>query len=515
MTASLQGLRRALERRMSTSDSEQGVALLSVILFMIMLSGMSLVLLGIILGQIGPGYVAQKGTQTVYAAQGGLQSGLAAMRAATKVVTGGEVVGDISKLPCEVKAQLDGTADSPTYRVEINYYLDDPTGRSESWLDSLSNKLSCTTGSGVSTQPNFAYLVSSGSDASAAGRDPDEGNRSVAAIYKFKVTNVNIAGGRIFDFDMNRCFQAQNTTAGSEIRFVTNCSSNDDRQLWVYDTDWHIKLASSIVNAGDVGLCISSEGSGDDAELRECDSGDYRQLWNWMGDSSWHGRNSANNGNSKCLHRDGNDLEVSNSCTTLSPEPAAGAGAASYATHQVVNYQEFGRCLDVTDTDINKNFMISYPCKQDPSGANSFLWNHKWFYSEPDVDGGQTTLHDQQIRVYHNNQTNAANTYCLRTPNESGSSKYPVFTRCTNGGDNIEWTRVYNTGTYANSYLFIDTYGRCLAADENDKYNSNWSRITVESCNGSELQKWNAPASYNAAEFGGFKEMAEYQDLSP
>jgi Tfp pilus assembly protein PilX len=89
---------------------EGGIALMSVMLFMILLTGMSLVLLSVILGQIGPAYVAQKSTNTVYAAQAGLQSALGVMRSATGPLVAGEAFGDPHQLPCAFSGELDGSS---------------------------------------------------------------------------------------------------------------------------------------------------------------------------------------------------------------------------------------------------------------------------------------------------------------------------------------------------------------------------------------------------------------------
>lgn len=536
MTMSIMKLRKALRNPRSDEAGEQGVAMVSVVLFMIMLSGMSLVLLGVILGQLGPGYAAQKGTKTVYSAQAGLQTSLNAIRAATKTVAG-KTVGDLTKLPCKIKANIEGGTGSVGYTTQVNYYLEDPTGRSEAWLNSSTNKLACSSNNYTgATQPKYAYIVSSGYGESAAGRDANESNRSVAAVYKFQISNVNIPGGRMFTYDRGHCMQADSTTAGSKIKFLpaSSCATNNDRQLWAYGTDWKIKLASSIINAGDIGLCVTAR-AGDNsnfATLETCvtspTASHAKQLWSWNGDSGWSGQNPTNDGVSGCLTRA--DVKVGSQtssyllattpCATFAPDPAVGAGAASFDTKQIVNYKEFGRCLDVTDKDINKSFMITYPCKQDPSGKNAFDWNHKWTYQEPDIAGGQTVRTDQNIKVSLSDTATASNTYCLTTPTTQSGSKYPTFRLCSEGGDRQKWTRVHKRpGDYGGSYLFIDTFGRCLAADASDKMvnssgaRTDWSKITVTTCNGGLEQKWNAPAVENSAEFGGFKETDGYKEL--
>jgi hypothetical protein len=521
-TFGIQSLHRAIIRRVSAQPREEGMALMSALLFMILLSGLSLVLLSVILGQIGPAYFAQKGTKTVYAAQAGLQSALGTLRSAATVNGVGEVVGDISKLPCAIEGNVDGADTSVKYTVEVRYYLLDPTGRNETWLNA--QKLSCAPGAGVSVQPNYSYVVSRGSATSDPGLDDGTGNRAVAAVYEFKVTNENIPGGHIYDFNRSNCIEAIPSGAGGvvqvgdRVRFVAASSCNDtkDMQKWIYDVDYQIKLA--ITTADDAaGLCITGPTSGtatQDVRLQVCrtDATRFNQLWSWEGSHTWWGQNNPiSSGRSNWCMTKGTDLTngayrlqvKSGGCTTFAPNPAAGAGAASYGTKQVVNYTEFGRCLDVTGGVINSTYMINYPCKQDPTGTGSQLnWNHKWFYLEP--ADGQTSRMNQEIYVYVENQTNQKR--CLQTP--TGTSKYPVFRVCNNS--NVQkWDRIENTGEYAGSYLFLDDQNRCLTADQNDRHDNVWSKITVATCNGSELQKWNAPASYNSATFGGFKELGE------
>ncbi len=90
---------------------------------------------------------------------------------------------------------------------------------------------------------------------------------------------------------------------------------------------------------------------------------------------------------------------------------AVGKGNASFATKQVVNQTYFGRCLDVTNANINYSYMITYPCKQDPSGAGAFDWNHKWTYSEPPEGSNSIAT---QISV------NNGSKYCLITSGTVG-----------------------------------------------------------------------------------------------
>lgn len=514
----------AMARRLSPKErrdaarGEDGIALVSTVFFMVMLAGLSFVLLGVILGQMGPAYMAQKSTRTVYAAQAGLQSALGTVRAASKLDTTGTRVGDRTKLSCGYAGSVDGAGTEARYTVSIRYYMDDPTSRSDAWLES--NKMNCSS-SGVATQPNYAYVLSRGAEDSAEGRAVDEGNRALSATYKFKVTNVNIPGGRIFNFDKTRCLQARTSggavVAGVEIEFVTGCTSNDERQLWIYDANYQIVLANSTL-AG-TKLCVTSKttGSGSSAApsngratLQACratsDSTRFSQLFSWEGAHSWKvSLNPVTAGPSAtCLRNTSNYLETG-ACTTFAPAPSVGAGAASYGTSQIVNYLEFGRCLDVTGEQIGSSYMISYPCKQDPSGTGAFLlWNHKWFYTEA---SGSATSTVGQIYVRQNNDPNRQ--YCLQSPAVGDASKYPTFVACSGNNARQQWKRIKDTGDYNSSYVFMDNANRCIQADSSDRHDGIWSKIIVTACDGGLDQKWNAPSVSYDSTFGGFKELGE------
>jgi len=498
-------------------QDERGVALISAIMFMVLLTGVSLVLLGVILGQIAPAYVAQTSSRTVYAAQAGLQAGLGVLRSNTTTISS-VTFGDRTKLTCGFTGNADGVSSEVSYRVEVLYFTVDPTGKDRAWH--LSNDMvagnsapTCATLPG-SEQPKWAVVTSYGEVAGEPGDDPASGNRAISAIYQFKVKTVNIPGGRINDAALTECMQAVTATVGSDIKFVplTSCTAaNDDRNLWIYDTTYQIKLASTTAT-GMTQLCVTgnptSGGNAVNAKLAVCkapsDASRWNQLWSWTGDQTWRGVTNSLAPSNSCLLTSGSTpdkfLRVDDACGTgFSPTPALGAGAASYGTKQIVNYQEFGRCMDVTNEQIGYSHMIIYPCKQDPGGTGSELrWNHKWYYTEPATE--VASVGNQQIHVFDA----GGNKRCLQT-----ATKYPKFEGCSNNNTSQRWTRYGKTGSTATSYIFTDNAGRCLTADSGDKFNNLWSKLTVAACDGSLRQKWNAPATSNDASFGGFREVGE------
>ena len=506
----------------SRGESEGGVALLTAIFFMVLAAGLSVVLLSAILSQGVPARTAQKNTRTVYSAQAGLQNALGLIRSAAKAPdVNGKVFGDPAKLPCSVAGKVTASAgEGAFYAVTIQYFSEDPAMKDDAWRSA--NDFPCASPGGLASVPKFAYVYSGGKDATAP-TSPDDSDRALSAIYKFRVSNANVSGGMIWNSNSTFCLEAMNDKNNPNIQYVPQSEClGTDLQLWAYSTDHQLKLAST--TAGGVpGLCITGpKKAGDNnrqqATLEDCraptDANRWSQLWNWTGDYSWRGQNPdiSSGPSNYCLSPDTADgsaaseykqLYVRPGCNgTFAPSSSVGAGAAGYATHQLVNYAEFGRCADVTNEDITSAFMISYPCKQDPTGTGTYLrWNHKWFYTEPTAIG-QTSLGPQEIYV------NApVGKRCLTAPDVGAGNGDLVFLVC-NSSNKQKWTRVKDTGDYASSYLMVDTFGRCMFADPSSPFNTYYSKIRVTACDGSLKQKWNAPAIYEDSAFGGYREIA-------
>ncbi|QHO69020.1 hypothetical protein BHD05_04550 [Marisediminicola antarctica] len=488
---------------------------------MILLSGLSLVLLSVLLGQIGPAYVAQKSTRTVYAAQAGLQAGLGVIRSATAAPVGGVIWGAPAKLPCILTGRLNATSDGVDYAVEFKYFKGDPTGKDAAWQTSPTNRISCSPSTGLGEAPMFALLSSEGRAAATPGSAASVGNRKVTATYQFKVSNENIPGGRIYTSDKSRCLE---WGGGDKLQFVAGCAAgaNDSKQLWVYDVDYKLKLASTTA-AGATAMCITDsadEGNKrdkeEDAKLKACrsDASRWSQLWSWEGGAIWRGQLESISGgpSGRCLAP--KDRFVANTACNgaFAPEPAVGAGAAGFTTKQIVNFKEFGRCADVTNEKIDYSFMITYLCKQDPSGnlTGKYLkWNHKWRYIEPVAPA--TARPDQQIIVNFLDKSPADNR-CLQTPDNMPATVELRFFPCNSLETKQKWTRYSETGDPQTSYTFVDVFGRCMSAVPTvfaspDAVLTNVaSKVQVQACNGSTAQKWNAPATYTQANFGSFSE---------
>ncbi|MFT2815221.1 hypothetical protein [Leifsonia sp. A12D58] len=487
---------------------------------MLIAAGLSLVLLSAILAQAVPAYTAQKNTRTVYAAQAGLQSGLAVLRSAVAMPDAeGRIFGDSSKLPCDLTGNVAADSSGPTYVVSLQYFSSDPTYMTAVWRDA--NKIYCHGSAGLATVPKYAYITSKGQDAAIPGvTSATLGNRALSAIYKFKITNVNIVGGMIFNSTNAFCIEAVSASAGQKIKFVPAAQClNTSLQLWTYAADYELKLASSLVGGGP-GLCITGPKnageSAQDALLQTCkaspDATRWNQLWSWTGSSSWRGQNATNTDVSNYYLSPGtvaagSFLRVNaGSSGSFSPSASVGAGAASYSTNQLVNYLEFGRCADVTAETWSKEFMISYPCKQDPTGGGAnLLWNHKWYYTEPVSPATKSAVQD--IHIY--TEKEKINKKCLTAP-ATGAGDV-TFAACNPALVRQQWVRVKDTGDYSTSYLVVNQ-GNCLTVDSANQYveasGAKFSKVRVATCNGTLAQKWNAPPTYVDSTFGGYREVA-------
>jgi hypothetical protein len=487
------------------------------------------------------------------------------MRTATKIQTINGVpttVGDPTKLPCALAptpaipaTSVNGVVgDATTYAVTISYYDADPTGQTSTTIAAFNTAhlISCAQLTGGKV-PLFALLTASGQTTTIPGSPAAVGSRALAAIYSFDISNINIPGGLIYNSNSTSCLQADSATANSPITFVASAgcgvAANAPLQKWSYTTHWQLALASTTAG-GAAGLCITGPalagGATQNALLQTCagntDPARWNQLWSWTGSYTWEGQNPdiisgpnsaawLSSGVADGVSATTKKLQVvkGGAVGTMVPTSLVGAGAASYATHQLVNYSEFGRCADVTNEVLpnNPNNLISYPCKQDPTGGTTYItWNHKWYYCEPsDIGhigsctgnmpaGHPISATSQQIYVYKGDDTGQK--YCLQAPAGPATAKgFTSFQTCATSGAALTaqlWSRVNDPANvaYVNDYLMTDYLGRCLQVDESiAPFATNIYYQNVAPCiPGNDLQKWNAPATNTTSTVGGYKEVA-------
>lgn len=159
------------------------------------------------------------------------------------------------------------------------------------------------------------------------------------------------------------------------------------------------------------------------------------------------------------------------------PDKTVGAGAAGPAMQQLVNYDQYGRCLDVTYTNVNSEWLIAYPCKQDPSSPVE--WNQRWVW-----DGSGT----RQLQTVP-----WGTAYCLTTAGSEGG--LVTVTVCSSAREDQRWMVNGDTGNRSTSYTIVDSSGRCLDLGpvQGTGSVSTWSSIVTDTCRGTYAQKWNAP----------------------
>jgi hypothetical protein len=514
---------------MASRGDESGVAMITALLAILVTAMFAIVMLGVILSQVVPTQLQQATTRTVFAAEAGVNAVVGQIRNAQNGPDGaGKIFGKLTMLPCTASGTVNSSGTSLNYQATIQYYIEDPTPQPDSWR--ATHALSCSAGVGPSEAPTHALIKSSGTGLVVQNVS---GNlqRTIEVVYAFQISNANIPGGYIYSWDKSKpgvpdrfCLEAQAPGVGYNVKYVaaTDCGTKDARQLWVYDKDYRIKLASSTTtNSGADSLCITGVPNGSTpvkVTLELCSDPSLlsNQLWSWMGNATWQGENGGITDYSSYYLSSGvsgtvgigSYLQVWNQSgagewENFNPDPRVGPAKAGIDTHQIVNYSEFGRCADVTHTDIAANQLIAYPCKQDPSLAqNKLAWNHKWYYAEPANKSG--SLGPQQITV------NNGSTYCLTSVN--ANKGFVTFKTCSSSDAGQKWTRYANmNNVYDDSWLFKDGYGRCL--DLGPWYHlglsdqESWSTLVTNPCDSTLGQKWNAPPDLSPATLGGYWEL--------
>lgn len=477
---------------------------------------LSAVLSPMVLNQITATRLDVRRTHALHAAQAGLDIVMGRLRSAADV-TG---KGVVDKLPCGPFEGNVGAGAPARYKVWIDYFTADPRGHwnpatawpprgptEDAWI-SL-NRLTCT--SKLLQTPTYALLRSIGSDV-ATGDIAGTTARWMHGTYRFKTTNENINGGLIHAFKVansnDLCIDATDTPSAGTAVVMRQCTPGASRQIWAYNTNLTIALVSSQTALSPLGLCLDAGAvvaNQDPVKLQACGVSTLaRQQWSINDDANLQSALKDKNDNKTlCLNikspnNDGSPVVSGNSCGgpynnvhTFSMEASVGAGAAGAATGQMVNFSQFGRCLDITEFNIDKGYLIVWPCKQAPNPSD-VGWNQRFILPTP---VGPALPGVGRVQAY-------AHTYCMQSPGVVGS--YPTFANNCPAvlPDNYKWKYYGNTGVYATSYIVVDYNGFCLTptdpkATPPDFYNQGYqiSKVTLAKCDGSTLQKWNAPAN--------------------
>ncbi|MEU4214702.1 ricin-type beta-trefoil lectin domain protein [Actinoplanes sp. NPDC026623] len=505
-------LRFRTRRETAGDEGSMPMALLVTMIAM----GMTATLVPVVVSQVTSTRIVDARTVSLDAAQAGLDVALGQVRAAAlpPSAPGGIPTGVLEELPpCTITGSQDsgGLQDTETapatlrYRVGIVYY-GLPSG-------STPTPLSCP----PTVIPKTAVLTSTGTDSPTAALTlGSPRTRTIEATYTFKTTNANITGGAIqlaAPTNPSRfCMDADSTPAAGEPVNMSNCTAGVPRdQRFAYTQDINIRLVGSETSGAPGGLCLDAPTphvANQPVKFQPCQVPIARsQQWSLGDDSNFHSTSSSGVLEGMCLN-----LQVAgvagplviggcgntNDKQVFRPRAEVGAGMASAATGQLVNYKQFSRCLDVTDHDVGKAYMIAWYCKQAPD-PSAVSWNQKW--SLPPISHTVAGAVRGAIRSGHAGSP----IYCLRTPDTLAG--FVTLATCNPtdppGGPKMEWIRYGDTGDPVTSYRIVDTNGNCLQPSDLDAPNpevhpaDGTAKIKVAACSASELQKWNAPADYN------------------
>lgn len=534
-SSALVRLHRAMAERLrlgtGVRDSDDGAAMMFVLLTMFIATSISLLLLGTIISQVGPTQFGQKNVRTVHAAEAGLDVALGQIRAATAPdpLDSAKLVGDRGSLPCltgrefgRLQGELGASPGELSYHVEIRYYSEDPAGQTTAWRET--NALSCAAAGGPSITPTYALLQSEGRGAGVPRQDETTGDRRLETIYDFQLDNSNVAGGLIHTYydgnaaSRDLCFDAGSETPAVNTRLtVQPCQPGLGQQLWSWRKDFTIALALTL-DASYTGttLCVTAVGTtGSDrqVQLRTCGNG-FDQKWGYNDGAQFQGRLAGNDTSRHCLNvvtdnTPGSFVNAnSGSCgagynrrSTWRPEARVGAGSVGdlegnfvNTPFQWVNFFEFGRCFDISNWNVNYQSMIAFPCKQDPVSAVG--WNETLLWD--DITKQLYTRTTTSNRSYQQAVAAGGPKYCVQAPASNGG--FVLMKPCATGSipNNQKWTVNRDIGDYSGSYTIVDANNRCMSVGPPntaapDTSIHQWSSIISETCDGSGRQKWNAP----------------------
>jgi Ricin-type beta-trefoil lectin domain len=492
-------------RRPARCAGDTGSLAMAMLLAMVGVS-LAALLLPMMVTQIGSTREEVRRSLELNAAEAGLDIGLGHIRGADD----GAGVGVLANLPCGLLAGTVGVG-AGRYEVTVDYFSVDPVGQPDTWIPA--NRISCLTGGGPLTTPAYALLRAQGT-AQPVGAFDTVPSRSLRGTYTFQTTNQNIAGGLVHVYQTTStdlCMDAGSSSpaAGANLQ-MQPCSPGDSQQTFAYDTRLNLVLVSAKTPSLPLGMCLDAgtpHAAGAPVVFQPCaTTTSPQQQWSINDSANFEGTTDGKTLDGYCFHvqtpdTPGSFVVLSTSChggydniQTFQPEPPVGAGAAGPDANQLVNFNEFGRCLDVTEQNVNYPYLIAWPCKQAPDPAN-VLWNQKWALpaiaaTATEATGPITTKP-------------AAGLYCLQSPGSIAAGQYVLSVLCPLVGGTppeMTWTVRTGTGSYATSYRIEDSSGFCLtftdpAATPADLYprGKQISKIVVATCDGSTAQKWNAP----------------------
>lgn len=451
--------------------------------------------------------------QAEHAALAGLEVVLGHIRGVTR--SGG--YGTISTLPCpgSGRVAIESTpAASISYRTWVTYY------------SSRNVTLACPLGAA----PAYARVRSEGSAPGGAAK------RTLEARYTFQSTNANILGGLIHvhqeqKHDVDRCLDGGAMTVGTVVT-IGDCTAGSERQLFAYTPQLTVKLVGANATSYPEGLCVDGvPAPAARVTLQRCVSPPAeQQRWLYNNHTNFEGvTGSSGNGfcwNAQAPGQSGFPVVMDNAhCNegpytnqyNFFPDFSVGAGAAGVASGQLVNFGQFGRCIDTpwhAEAGNRKPaFVQAWPCKQTPN-PQDVAWNQRW--TQDPVGGDRvriSAISPSSVGYYQ-----PAGDWCLTSPHSSDPGAYVDAQSCTQTvlADAMKWTVAGLLDNYQDSYQIRDFWGDCLAAadlESTDKHARTdyvdfpIMKLVVQPCSDSALQKWNADP--NALVSNGLEDFTE------
>jgi hypothetical protein len=494
--------------------------------------------------------------------------------------------GNVAALPCN---PIDGTVSSSTssattisYKAQVTYLLQTTAGTTAA--------ATCVQGQGPQpASSTTAFSVHQAQITSIGGDNlssPSTISRTENSTYNVSSPiNANIPGGIIYTYPDSSgqtfCAQASNTaySNGFELVMSSTCNSSNPSPSLVfsYQQDYTLQTVISgqaycIVDPAQNGSTTSTP-TNTTVYVAPCISpAPLSQQWGVNDVDSIEGVNSSSGPNGWCLNNSiamsspagfnpgGSLVYIGSNCggggyttaVTWTMQATVGAGGSNPVpgtigpTDQLVNYAEFGRCIDVTNQDVNFGALIDYTCKQFPATSTYPTWNQRWCtvpltsYGEPANSVLLYTPQSSSNGCPSNPLAppSGVTPYCLTTapdpandPADKPAGGYPILAtggtptavtvqNCSSlisnlasqgqsalvGASSQIWVSSGATGGSVDSFTYQDYRGDCLQA--NSSYGlvypsgftgASFTMLQVAPCSGSTTQKWNAPPNYGTS----------------
>jgi len=503
-------MRRFFRRLFATRDD--GSLPLAMMLTLVGTS-MSTLTIPVVIQQLSDTAETITRAQALHAAQAGIDIVIGGIRASAGTIANLACMPVGDELLGTVGARIGGVSDGIPGRFKVSVQFQDVAKADIACPSKAAHLLAV---------PSYAVITSQGTSQGVVGGPfKPELSRTLTATYVFRFTNENIEGGLVKFYGGAYCLDAGSGSPAVGTNLTTQpCNAGSPRQTFAYTTNLTLQLVSSRTAANPLGMCLDSgvtPATGGLIQFQVCGSPTIPFNQRWSINDSSNFQSTATNGTSLgsfCFHAKASSTPNSfvelNSCSggadntrTFAPEAAVGAGAAGPPA-QLVNFKQFGRCVDLTNFDPTLGYLIVWPCKQAPNPVN-VGWNQR--YTVPTTGTGLDSITGQ---ISTTSTAVPPKTYCLTTAEPGAASHFVTVKLCPLVTDvTTLWTVAYQEkpygASYSTSYVIKDHNGSCLTPTNLDdptlpaidifKGSTTVSKLTVAACDGSKLQKWNAPAN--------------------